>query len=707
MGYKIKTSTVLCGLIIILLAVLLFPTSYTTTNNNSSIYLNQANQIINGQNPQIYNNRPMGFPLMIALGFKMFGVSIESAHIVVRLFYSLNIIIIFLLGLELFGPLVGLMGALFFASSYAITYASIPINLDPVIPVFILSSILFIAKQIKYPKMLYCALAGFCLGIAYWVKEIALLYALLPLINITLCKKYGFKYVVRSMIMFYLAFFITISPWIIYLSCQDKSLVSLFGAAAPDVLAKYYQEGNTFSFIVRLDIVGGLSRYYHMYLKPSFFLAPWFIVSWIYLMFLAVIKRYRNIILLCFSGALFLLLLVYLGNKGDRIGHIITFMDLTFLAFSYFMVSIIEKILNHIPYLKGHKKRKIVLKICSLIIIVGVWNYALYQEKTLRLISGKKIPEFRNTFYQKYPFVVGGRHNSYIQESCEWIKEYLREDHGRIMIGNSIFDAANYFIGYEYDTASLSVFKSLTRLNQDNGTQEENYNKRLLFIFPHQRFSTPVERYQVIYLVFEEDILKSINEIKPDYLLLGIKEHFLSLYFDEISWANLVFNNIQAKIYKIDYTHAAKYSQEFLVASNGIAKKMNQFVKINPEKAEEFKKVLLNYYIDDDVLQGASYVQYQKNWVEKYIPKTSKILFSYHTGVFPFERYEANHTHDRSLESIIEAQYDYLFIHNSRRRTNNLPDLLEDLDEIKSLKTFPQIFYFGDGWEIYKLDELI
>ena len=107
-------------------------------------------------------------------------------------------------------------------------------------------------------------------------------------------------------------------------------------------------------------------------------------------------------------------------------------------------------------------------------------------------------------------------------------------------------------------------------------------------------------------------------------------------------------------------------------------------------------------FVFQDLLEQ-NYEKYQKNWVEKNIPKTSKILFSYFTGVFPFEGYKTKHTDDRSLESIIEGGYDYLFIHNTRRRANEMTELFNDLDEIKPLKIFPDIFYFGDGWEIYKL----
>ncbi len=146
--------------------------------------------------------------------------------------------------------------------------------------------------------------------------------------------------------------------------------------------------------------------------------------------------------------------------------------------------------------------------------------------------------------------------------------------------------------------------------------------------------------------------------------------------------------------------------KEFCLAIGNFSDtKIDNFVTRHPDMYVNWEKLLQFFNLTQEDLTQYTYENIQERWIQNNIPKKSKILFSYYTGVFPFEGYNARHTNDIRLSDIFKKDIDFLFIHSTRRKANELPRLFEDLKEKQIYKKFYDLFYFGSGWEICALKE--
>lgn len=127
--------------------------------------------------------RPVLFPaVLIPLSFWIGGVSLESVLWVEKLFFFCTVIVIYLLGKELYGWPTGLAGAALAASSDYLLRFTGKLLLDGIQAFFVLVCLWLTLIALRRHSLRYALLAGLCLGIAFWVKETAIIFLLLPLI---------------------------------------------------------------------------------------------------------------------------------------------------------------------------------------------------------------------------------------------------------------------------------------------------------------------------------------------------------------------------------------------------------------------------------------------------------------------------------------------------------------------------------------------
>ena len=170
---------------------------------------------------------------------KFIGITMFSSRFLSFLFGSLAIIVVYLLGKELFNTRVGLISSFLLAiSSYSLVYTRIEMDI-PAIFFVLLASYFFIKTLKKNGNLSY--LAAIFIGIAALIKTLSLFFV--PAFIIYYCmhhKKVFDKKIILSIIKFGLVILLVFSPIIIHniLWFEDKGMVDAY-------LSQYFNVGKS------------------------------------------------------------------------------------------------------------------------------------------------------------------------------------------------------------------------------------------------------------------------------------------------------------------------------------------------------------------------------------------------------------------------------------------------------------------------------
>ena len=186
-GNRGRRTSILLGLILLAMGLILFPLQEVSTGPDAAWYIANALNIYQGRGyvdtdwTPVLNRGPV-FPLLIAASFTLFGPSVLHAIWVVRVFFVLSIVLVYLLGLKFYGKWPGLIAALLVLSSYQINRYASYVLVDVVLPFFILLFIYLLSWAFERKTVRWFLASGVVLGIAFLVKEMAIVFAPIPLL---------------------------------------------------------------------------------------------------------------------------------------------------------------------------------------------------------------------------------------------------------------------------------------------------------------------------------------------------------------------------------------------------------------------------------------------------------------------------------------------------------------------------------------------
>jgi len=123
-----------------------------------------------------------------------------------------------------------------------------------------------------------------------------------------------------------------------------------------------------------------------------------------------------------------------------------------------------------------------------------------------------------------------------------------------------------------------------------------------LFLFPDRRIGGDVRRFQSFFFVFEKDFLRALRAAQVDYLIVGKRERFLSLYLRKVGWAEMVFKNDEALIYRIDTQNIAPMYDFTSIISDESYKKLHVLEEKYPFEYDRVRRVLSYFGISDTSL---------------------------------------------------------------------------------------------------------
>ncbi len=565
-----STHEVLCLVIMTLFSFLILPISGVDIHNNSAIYLRLADKLTEGENagmvfPDFDSSRGPFFPMLLVTSFRLMGKSVHSASLVTRLFFSLGIILTYIVGRKFYGKATGILASALVMTSYGINYIAEFIDTDIVLPVFILLFVLLYYLSLIRSRRFFAILAGLNLGLALMVKESALLCLGIPLgMSILAPKGKHLDYIKKSFWMIG-ATTITLVPWIIATLKQHGSLLPMLGVAHPDVFQHLVGAStgfeNSLSYWAHLHTLGlkdALGLFYTEFLCKTTGLAPLMVAGWITLLVRGLFYKKKNDLILAISVACFLPLILYSADTHERLGQLtviyiflyISIANLVILSIPYlirYAGNIGNKLnrpslLKHIAENPINANSRLVLLIGFLLVISQLFgNHGRTFKKWSRGHNALTILSWK-------PFNPHGRFTNDQQEAAEWLKKNKANNAKIIADGYStepleFFDAADYKIPLFRPKEGMSIAFDTPQKRTDN--------VRPLYLFTYSGFTSGAQRHRIIYPIYEEDFVEALREENPDYLVISWRSLFCETYFDKAKWTDLKFANQSVRIYEI------------------------------------------------------------------------------------------------------------------------------------------------------------
>lgn len=229
-------------------------------------------------------------------------------------------------------------------------------HIDAVWPFFVLAANYFTYQGFEKRDLKLFLVSGVCLGVAFLIKEVAILFFPLPLLMFLWIAEYRKREILKGVAANILVAIIVVGPWLFYL-WQYDSLASLIGGAAPEVVKDIVQpidngdKGDLVGYMQAClsaikEYGAGLARYYsggRSSLHSNFLIAPGFLLAWLFMLFKAG-KGDRHSKILVLNSLLFLPILYYVGKNDFRLGQTVLFLLLSYLALTTLLQWAFERV---------------------------------------------------------------------------------------------------------------------------------------------------------------------------------------------------------------------------------------------------------------------------------------------------------------------------------------------------------------------------
>lgn len=621
MWNKFSSATDWRVVILMLLGAISFTTSTISIPWDLLGYMTHALNIVNGHGYAYVSGEPVFFrgpvfSLLIALSFKFFGVSPESAYHVVRLFCIANPILIYFFGKKLFNYNVGFVAALLILTSYSMSYWSYR-HLDAVWPFFVILHCYFLYEGFERKKVPYFMVAGLCLGIAYLTKEVALLFIPLGSLMLLWVNEYrnikNLKYIVISLLVFSL----TIFPWALYL-LQHDSLHFLWGSGGPRVLGDMgvnQLEGKSlFESFVRVagQYAFALAGFYSAESKntvaANFVIAPLFLFSWLFILYRAIFgdKKSKILVLNIF---LFLPIIYFIGKNHWRFGQVLHTMLISYLALSFMLFAWVEW---------ACKKMQISREIIRIVFFTCTIILCLIQVLALSRSDLGYKQFFKNTLFSHFiagnitgTKVLGEFSDNYFVEIVEKLNEISGVQDGVLVSFNDIarivflesggVKCINVIPYIMYDENNITSLSQRKKIHDDHLAIVWSF-----FDYSDSRFS--------VYMIFEKLLNKVIREENIKYILLSPRYPVYRRYFSASKkFEQILVTGPEGRPNKSYYLFRVRrsYTKEEalpVVVSKNIQTALKRMQEKMPEKYRVFRKAMLSDFIGmsakdfDDIL---------------------------------------------------------------------------------------------------------
>ena len=337
-------------------------------SNNGGFYLQQAAEIHAGAglgNSAFGTRTARGplYPMLLALGFKIGGKTVQSASVLTRIFFSATVLVAYAMGRLLYSAMVGILFASFLVTSYGINRIACYIDTDIVLPLFILLFVMCCQMSLTQKKTYWTMLSGFLLAVALLIKETALFCVPLPFLVCVFAKTgRRMRYFQKALVILGTTV-ICLSPWIVYAAIEYGSVFAAFGVANPDFMSgeaatQGFNDAASFWFDTFTNgIWKALYRSYDSLQKVTP-IAMLLLFSWMFVFMRALMFRKENDLVLAFGVVAFFPLTVWVGHLNMRVGQMTMVIMLLYFCLAAATVTVSEKMVNMGHRFIGSEKKQ-------------------------------------------------------------------------------------------------------------------------------------------------------------------------------------------------------------------------------------------------------------------------------------------------------------------------------------------------------------
>lgn len=558
---QIVTSSCFIPLALLFVALLLFPLKGVGVSPDASEYLNKGLNIYRNFSPSaLIVWRPV-FPFLIAVSFYLFGVSIQSAFLVVRSFYVLNIVLCYFLGEKLFNKATGLVFSLLVLTSFVINRWSSFLLLDNVLPFFVLLYILLTYLAMDRARYRYFALSGIILGISLLVKGVtAVMFTPLP-ICLLIFRKFRAGRNLKGLVLTYLLFAIVISPWLYKIVSGQARLKILLGALADTDFIKLTEvapetkdaSGKSLLWETLSKDKARLASFVQKYIRRKFILWRLFIAGFFYCIFKSIVLRNKASSTILISTMLLGPIIYVVAKLNIRTGQVILLYFFLYLMLSDFLVSLFacgRKFCVTKP--KLHRLAALAMQTASVLAILTCVILQTFVGKGGKsrdlygLMTNPKVQNARSfTFWKKSEFETGGWANETAREAAEWIKH-------NVPVNSPLMCQWEYREAIRFFTEDDYTLHKIREIHISPDTVQEAPMGRPVFVWPAHDPKQIAGNHLVVQP--EDTLLRQINKTQSKYVIVTSRRNFLCLYMRNNPDFLFVksFSNGKIKIYRVE-----------------------------------------------------------------------------------------------------------------------------------------------------------
>lgn len=536
-------------------------TSDINISTDMGLYMNSAQNIFSGKGYTNVDGSPVlergpFFPLMISVSYRLKGISPWSAFWTVRIFCLLNPILIFFLGNKLIDKWVGFAAALLVLSSYTLNYWSYR-HIDAVWPAFSILFIIFTILALEKNSFIFFITSGILIGLAYNVKQSAILLFPLPFLLFLIIENYRKKIAIAGLLGYSLILILMIAPWIYYVFSHTSdfkyALLGKGGVKASHTIAHSDSLMGIKSFL--------LGIFYYCSgrensLFNNFLFAPAFICTWIINIYFVIIKKDKASIIL--TTLLFLLLpyISIVGKNNLRVGQLILFLLLSYLVLARFCIAFLRWITE-----RGYGSSKVwqnvyqSLSVFVIITLIFVQTFISFRRDKGNIEFIKRSYIFQRIIKKNSSFEVKGNFGPHAMACGKWIKKNIPTK-SRFVVDKPrpiyFYSGGGQFTFYHMPIIYSPKYFFLPAVSPKDisVTNKNKLKSNVIFMSSYADEDVPKN---FIAVLPENLFLSFIEEKNIEYIIVQRSQNYLSLYFDKnVSFLKIKeFGNGSIKIYKV------------------------------------------------------------------------------------------------------------------------------------------------------------
>jgi len=556
-------------ILVSIISLLILPVKGVPVNNNTAKYLMLAKKFLEGQSLKaesdttLISTRPL-FLIILASGFKLWGKNVKSASLVTRIFFALQIILIYLLGRIFYNVIVGLLSSCLVLTSYGVNFIACHIDTDIILPFFILLFILVYYITLTRSSRIWAVFAGISLGLALSVKASAVLCIGLPFFMVIFAPKgKRWEYVKLGLcVIGPTVIFLVLGA--IYIFLNNDNFLSIFSVMHfqyQRATARIFLYGRSFADYTHLlitDLPATIFKYYKIFLQRVTPLSFLMIIGWIFIFIRGLISKKTSDLILAISVVCYLPIILWAVDFELRLGQTTMVYMFLYLILATFVVSFTSLLIKYAAKVNNKFKRFNVFNSTNrkfpglisnlLIIVVGLF-----------LIKGQLFHKTNSTWklwtessyslaiFSKKQFEVYGRHTNEQQEAAEWLKNNSSKN-AKIIADGYTTEALDFFEVADYKIPEFHPKKGISILHDSIEKREDKV--RPLYLLTYSNFKSGHQKHRKIIPIYEEDIISALKQENPKYLVISRRTLFFRAYFDQAEWACVKFDNQRVLIYE-------------------------------------------------------------------------------------------------------------------------------------------------------------